>query len=80
MIARHDDGAVVSANVAPSSSTDSVTSNQLLAAAYAGCQFFPPIEIFEPGTSNSLMTALLVHDITNRASESHPDVALPHPM
>jgi hypothetical protein len=39
-----------------------VTSNRLLAAAYAGAHMFG-VEIFQPATSNRLMAALLVHQL-----------------
>ena len=72
-VAAHADGAVVSANVAPATSTRSVTKNRLLAAAYAGASAFG-VEVFEPATSRVLMAALLVHDLrTDGADESHPD-------
>jgi aldehyde:ferredoxin oxidoreductase len=38
--------------------------NRVLAAAYAGARPFG-IEVFEPETSNTLMAALLVHDLVN---------------
>jgi hypothetical protein len=56
------DGTTVSFAVAPPSRTRSVTSNRLLAAAYAGAHLFG-VEIFEPATSNRLMAALLVHQL-----------------
>ncbi|WP_284284871.1 hypothetical protein [Arsenicicoccus piscis] len=49
-------------NVAPPTRTRSVTKNRALAAAYAGAHWFG-IEVFEPATSNTLMAALLVHDL-----------------
>ncbi len=52
----------VSFNVAPATLTRSVTSNRVLAAAYAGAGRFG-IEIFAPATSRVLMAALLVHDL-----------------
>lgn len=61
-IAAAADGASVSMNVAPPTRTRSVTKNKALAAAYAGAHRFG-IEVFEPATSNTLMAALLVHDI-----------------
>lgn len=67
------DGVVVSANVAPATSTRSVTKNRLLAAAYAGARSFG-VEVFRPATSRVLMAALLVHDL--RAAPpppAHPD-------
>ena len=60
-VARHD-GTAVSFSVAPPTRTRSVTSNRLLAAAYAGAHLFG-VEIFEPATSNRLMAALLVHQL-----------------
>lgn len=55
-------GTTVSLNVAPATRTRSVLRNRALAAAYAGAHRFG-IEIFEPATSNTLMAALLVHDL-----------------
>ena len=72
-------GHVVSANVAPATSTRSVTKNRILAAAYAGAPRFG-VEVFEPATSNSLMAALLVHDLRNPKAPGNPDVALAHPL
>jgi hypothetical protein len=39
-----------------------VVKNRALAAAYAGAHRFG-VEVFEPATSNTLMAALLVHDL-----------------
>src|SRR5699024_11999315 len=49
-------------NVAPSTRTRSVIKNKALAAAYAGAHRFG-VEIFDPATSNTLMAAVLVHDL-----------------
>ena len=48
--------------VAPPTRTRSVTSNRLLAAAYAGAHRFD-VEVFEPATASKLMAILLVHQI-----------------
>ena len=58
------DGATVSLGVAPPTRTRSVVRNRALAAAYAGAHRFG-VEVFEPATSNTLMAALLVHDLRN---------------
>jgi hypothetical protein len=55
-------GTPVSLRVAPSTRTRSVVKNRLLAAAFSGSHRFG-IEVFEPATSNTLMAALLVHDL-----------------
>ncbi|HEV7195520.1 MAG TPA: hypothetical protein VGN19_06245 [Pedococcus sp.] len=60
-VARRD-GVRVSLNVAPPTRTRSVVKNRALASAYAGAHRFG-IEVFEPATSNTLMAALLVHDL-----------------
>jgi hypothetical protein len=57
-------GATVSIKVAPPTRTRSVVKNRALAAAYAGAHVFG-VEVFEPATSNTLMAALLVHDLRN---------------
>jgi hypothetical protein len=48
--------------VAPPTRTRSVVKNRALAAAYAGAHRFG-VEVFEPATSNTLMAAVLVHDL-----------------
>lgn len=55
-------GTTVSLNVAPATRTRSVVKNRALAAAYAGAHRFG-VEVFDPATSNTLMAALLVHDL-----------------
>ncbi len=47
--------------------------NRALAAAYSGAHRFG-VEVFEPGTANTLMAALLVHDLS-RAAGAGPPVA-----
>jgi hypothetical protein len=61
------DGIGVSLNVAPPTRTRSVLKNRALASAYAGAHRFG-IEVFEPATSNTLMAALLVHDLRTGAT------------
>lgn len=56
------DGVPVSLTVAPPTRTRSVLKNRVLAAAYAGAHRFG-VEVFEPGTANTLMAAKLVHDL-----------------
>jgi hypothetical protein len=65
-------GTRVSFNVAPSTRTRSVVKNRALAAAYAGAHRFG-VEVFEPETANTLMAALLVHDLNTPAADfAHP--------
>ena len=72
-VAASADGVVVSANVAPATSTRSVLKNRVLAAAYAGASTFG-VEVFSPATSRVLMAALLVHDLrTGGGAGTHPD-------
>ena len=68
-----DGGVNVSFHIAPPTRTRSVIKNRALAAAYAGAHRFG-IEVFDPGTSNTLMAALLVRDIMRgpRPSLGHP--------
>ncbi|GAA1932107.1 hypothetical protein [Nocardioides hwasunensis] len=70
-VARRD-GQQVSFHVAPSTRTRSVVKNRALAAAFAGAHRFG-VEIFEPETANTLMAALLVHDLsTDTPQHEHP--------
>ncbi len=66
------DGQTVSFHVAPSTRTKSVVKSRALAAAFAGAHRFG-VEVFEPGTANVLMAALLVHDLnTDTPTHDHP--------
>ncbi len=56
------EGALVSFHVAPPTRTRSVLKNRALAAAYGGAHRFG-VTVFEPGTANTLLAALLVHDL-----------------
>ncbi|GAA2128575.1 hypothetical protein GCM10009843_29180 [Nocardioides bigeumensis] len=70
-VARHE-GRQVSFHVAPSTRTRSVVKNRALAAAFAGAHRFG-VEVFEPDTANTLMAALLVHDLsTDPVPHAHP--------
>jgi hypothetical protein len=70
--AHRADGGVVSLKVAPPTRTRSVVKNRALAAAYAGAHRFG-VEVFEPGTANTLMAILLVHDLrTGSPAREHP--------
>jgi hypothetical protein len=65
-------GTTVSLTVAPMTRTRSVLKNRALAAAYAGAHRFG-VEVFDPPTSNTLMAALLVHDLRQPApAREHP--------
>jgi hypothetical protein len=72
-------GRLVSLNVAPATRTRSVVRNRALAAAFAGSDRFG-IEVFAPSTSNTLMAALLVHDLRNPAALANPATPLSHPV
>jgi hypothetical protein len=65
-------GGTVSFKIAPPTRTRSVVKNRALAAAYAGAHRFG-VEVFEPGTANTLMAALLVHDLqVGTPRQEHP--------
>jgi len=72
------DGVWASLNIAPATRTRSVVKNRALAAAYAGAHRFG-VEVFEPATSNTLMAALLVHDLRSPSSVARPGADLAHP-
>lgn len=67
-------GQRVSLQVAPPTRTRSVTKNRALAAAYAGAHRFG-VTVFEPATANTLMAALLVHDLMAPQPEPDPQFA-----
>jgi hypothetical protein len=80
IIAREEAGSKVSSNIAPSTSTVSVTHNKMFALAYQGMPNFKPMEVFAPETSNAVMAALLINDIRNPESKSNPKNKLRNPL
>jgi hypothetical protein len=71
-----DRGHRVSLNVAPMTRTRSVLSNRMYAAGYRGCRPLG-IETFDAATTNTVMAALLVHDLQNAARvPQHPEAIL----
>jgi len=75
MVSRYGDNSttVVSSNVAPASFTKSVLSNKLFGIVFSGAHNFPPVEIFQPETSNVLMTYLLLHDLKEQTTNKNND-------
>ncbi len=71
-------GVRTSINVAPSTTTRSVTRRRELAAAFAGADRFG-VEAFEPATTRALMAAMLVHDLRCDDSAANPATPLDHP-
>ena len=79
-IVARNSGHLVSSNVAPSTATQSVTSNPQFAAGYYGFKYFRPLEVFLQDTSSAVMFALLIHDLRNPLSKANPTVGLPNPL
>ena len=79
MLAR-DAGCIVSSNIAPSTSTVSVTQNKQFGMVYAALHNFKPYEVPGPETSNAVMTALLIHDLNEPMHAGHPDMPLASPL
>lgn len=77
-LARHK-GQHVSINIAPSTTTHSVTKNPLLKAAFNGASLFD-VEAFEPATTNAIMAGLWIHDLRHPQSVANPEVKLDHPL
>lgn len=77
-LARHQ-GQRVSINIAPSTTTHSVTKNPLLKAAFNGADLFD-VEAFSPETTNAIMAALWVHDLRNDQAFANPETSLEHPL
>ena len=78
-IVARSNGHKVSSNVAPSTATESVTSNASFKAAYGGFHIFKPLEVMYQETSNAVMTALLVFDLRDPASPANPKTPLANP-
>ena len=77
-LARHE-GQRVSINIAPSTTTHSVTKNPLLKAAFNGASLFD-VEAFRPETTNAIMAALWIHDLRNPESVANPETPMEHPL
>ncbi|NHB58879.1 hypothetical protein [Acinetobacter shaoyimingii] len=77
-LARHQ-GQRVIINIAPSTTTHSVTKNPLLKAAFNGASLFD-VEAFSPETTNAIMAALWVHDLRHSESLSNPERKMDHPL
>lgn len=74
-----EQGQRVSINIAPSTTTHSVTKNPLLKAAFNGAKLFD-VEAFAPETTNAIMAALWIHDLRHTESVANPKVQLNHPL
>jgi hypothetical protein len=72
-------GQRVSINIAPSTTTHSVTKNPLLKAAFNGASLFD-VEAFAPETTNALMAALWIYDLRSDDSAANPKNHLNHPL
>ena len=80
-IDQREKGHAVASNVAPSTATISVTHNVLFKWAYGGMHFFRPMEVFFQETSNALMGALLMHDISHACKgAASPKTKLKNPL
>lgn len=67
-IVAYESNHTVSSNIAPSTSTLSVVSNKSFAWAYGGMPYFKPYEIFVQDTTNAIMAAVLISDVTDKTS------------
>lgn len=67
-IVAYDNNHTVSSNIAPSTATLSVVSNKSFGWAYEGMPYFKPYEIFLQDTTNAIMAAVLISDISDRTS------------
>lgn len=79
-IIAHSKGCIVSSNIAPSTSTVSVVSNRTFGWAYEGMPYFEPYEIFAPETSNAVMSAILLYDLSDSNSVANPKNKLVNPQ
>lgn len=78
-IMAREQGQHVCINIAPSTTTHSVTKNPLLRAAFNGAHLFN-VEAFQPETTNALMAAMWIHDLRNPKALANPNNQLDHPL
>mmetsp|Transcript_25644 Transcript_25644/g.39732 ORF Transcript_25644/g.39732 Transcript_25644/m.39732 type:complete len:795 (+) Transcript_25644:119-2503(+) len=80
MLARSE-GHVVSANLGPSSRTDSMITHKFISLALEGMQIVPPLVTFDVEPAKTLMAALMLWDLNYQdASSANPANRLEHPM
>jgi hypothetical protein len=60
----------ISSHIAPSTATLSVVSNKTFGWAYGGMPYFEPYEIFQADTTNSLMAAILIYDVSRNTKKN----------
>mmetsp|Transcript_25015 Transcript_25015/g.35841 ORF Transcript_25015/g.35841 Transcript_25015/m.35841 type:complete len:581 (+) Transcript_25015:116-1858(+) len=70
-------GHIVSANVSPPAKTQSMVSHSQIAKWLDGLQAFPPMVAFDPCMARTLMTSLLIWDLTTPRSTAQQKC--PHP-
>jgi len=71
-IVAYDENHTVSSTIAPSTKTLSVVSNKSFAWAYEGMPYFKPYEIFVQDTTNAVMAAILIANVTDKTSVANP--------
>ena len=79
MLAKSE-GHIVSANLGPSSRTDSMISFKFIRFALEGMQIVQPFVAFDVEPAKTLMAALMLYDLNCDQSTAHPYVRQKHPM
>jgi hypothetical protein len=83
VLARFQEGLLVSANIAPPARTASVLQGNKNAdsinKAFSGMGYTPPAITFDADTVAAAMAGLLVHDVSHVSSPAQPGVRLSHP-
>jgi len=80
VVCRENQKCIVSCNVAPASYTASNLHVRSVGWALKGMWYFDCMEVFPQETTNAVMTALMLYDLNDPTSPSHPDVKLHNPM
>jgi hypothetical protein len=80
LLARTEEGQFVSVNIAPPAMTASVMHAPKIAAAAPFLPLFKPNMMYYPDTVSALLSIMLLADIRNEKSLSHPGTPLVHPM
>jgi len=73
-------GCIVSSNIGPITATASVLSNLSFALGMKSMTYFPAMEIAYQETSNTILAALLIRDLRDPTSASHPKTPLRNPL
>ena len=80
ILARTKNNQFVSNNMGPPTLTDSVLHAPAVRNVVPFYPLFKPNKFYEPGTTSNILAILMIADIKNKNSLSHPETKIDHPL